>query len=702
MSKSWSLFSIVVVFALLILLAPAAILLPGGNAVQAQCWDPVENVTQAVNANFSFTEAAGGGWHSFTAGSGGIQGLGLTLEQYTREYVLLNATLSGCEFRNYTTGSGNAAGDLVGTMSLAWLTFKFNQTYPNTTLTYNTTAANGTNFGWMSGRGHFYGTNPNDNFTFVFILDFDSDETLTNAKGKGFMVSVEENGIFGNMTNPVEERHKIIGDFDVVKSGSNYTWDLHLRNYPPNEVYNRGNVTVEGGVMQELTDDINHTPVVLLNFTQDGPEVTSTDVATGFEEIHWGKDPIKTVTGGPLGSGGDMDLTRNGALYLEVNAGENWVHIEASEVCMLHIDDTYAVTGDDGSTYGHAYYYLALYLPYQELDVGDFFEQDGYTWYPFGMHLKSTDCYAGAETFALAHIGIESSVGNSTQFSVDKSYALYPHPVVTAIAPNNGNPGQTLNVTINGKYFLRADGEKSGGDPSSGSVSFSCCGITVNNYTVDSAEQITANITINSTICAGPRDVTVTSCFGYASGSGTDPYMSGVKDDAFTVTGGTGTLEGKVDFDRKEPKGGSTWVTPLVVKFFDNATKAPMLEKCVTTNNQGNFTIPNVGNGTYDIGIKNYTCLSKMVYGIAINSTAVINFGTPIETDGDNNDWCEGKDYGKVFNNFGARVISDPDGWAAKELWKCDFYKDGWIEGHDYNQPFNNFGKRGDIFYYTH
>jgi len=698
MSKAWSLFSIVVVFALLILLAPVAILLPGGNAVQAQCWDPVVDVTQAVAANFSFTEAAGGGWHSFTAGSGGIQGLGLTLEQYTREYVLLNATLSGCEFRNYTTGSGNAAGDLVGTMSLAWLTFKFNQTYPNTTLTYNTTAANGTNFGWMSGRGHFYGTNPNDNFTFVFILDFDSDETLTNAKGKGFMVSVEENGIFGNMTNPVEERHKIIGDFDVVKSGSNYTWDLHLRNYPPNEVCNRGNVTVEGGVMQELTDDINHTPVVLLNFTQDGPEVTSTDVATGFEEIHWGKDPIKTVTGGPLGSGGDMDLTRNGALYLEVNAGENWVHIEASEVCMLHIDDTYAVTGDDGSTYGHAYYYLALYLPYQELDVGQFFEQDGYTWYPFGMHLKSTDCYAGAETFALAHIGIESSVGNSTQFSVDKSYALYPHPVVESVNSASGNPGDTLNVSITGKYFLRADGEKSGFVADSGSVSFGL-GITVNNYTVKNSTAIEANITINSTICAGPRDVTVTSCFGYENGKGRAPYMSGVKDDAFTINGATGSLNGHVDLKRKKPAPCSTWVTPLEVKFFDNATRARMLEKCVTTDNQGDFALPIVGVGTYDIGVKNWTSLSRMVYVQAFtagNPTA-INFtllGVLIECDTDNDDQVKLGDFNRILANYGARPADD--NWNAM----YDFDRSGKIDLADFNLVLSNYGAKGYLYYY--
>jgi len=200
--------------------------------------------------------------------------------------------------------------------------------------------------------------------------------------------------------------------------------------------------------------------------------------------------------------------------------------------------------------------------------------------------------------------------------------------------------------------------------------------------------------------------------------SGNDTNGDGFGDTLYNITGGSNkdylplviptatTLEGQVDFYRKEAKGGSTWVTPLVVKFFDNATKnetgfSPIN---VTTDAYGNFTIDDIEVGTYDIGIKNWTTLSKMAYGKAFTAGNVtsINFGTPIETDIDNNDWCEGHDYNGPFNNFGARNISDPTGWVTKELWKCDFYKDEWIEGHDYNMPFNNFGNRGDIFYYTH
>jgi len=220
----------------------------------------------------------------------------------------------------------------------------------------------------------------------------------------------------------------------------------------------------------------------------------------------------------------------------------------------------------------------------------------------------------------------------------------------------------------------------------------------------------------NYPVGAGPPGVNITNFIGQNGGPGLPPGMYNPGAPVETIieyavavsplAGVNATLVGQVDFYRKEAKGGSTWVTPLVVKFFDNATKnetgfSPIN---VTTDAYGNFTIDDIEVGTYDIGIKNWTTLSKMAYGKAFTAGNVtsINFGTPIETDIDNNDWCEGHDYNGPFNNFGARNISDPTGWVTKELWKCDFYKDEWIEGHDYNMPFNNFGNRGDIFYYTH
>ena len=665
MAKFRPYLSVLLVLVMMLFLAPAVILVPDVAAA--------EDVVQEVEATFCFTEdSPGGDWHTFTAGSGGVQPPGLCLEQFTRQYVLFpdavpDPAVPGCGFRNYTSASGGTiSGDLSGSLSLAWITFRFNQTY-NHTPKYNVTAANGTNFGFMSGRGHI-----GEDLTFVFIADLDCNDDMTNAIGKGVMVSTEESGAFTG--------HKVIGDFEVEKIGVNYTWNLHLRNYAPNEVYYRGIVTVEGGVMQENTDAIGM-PLELLNFTADGSVVTPSDVTTDFEEIAWGKDPVKTVTGGPLGADGDMDISRNGALYLHIVTEEGAVYIQATECCRLHIDDTYSVTGNDNSMYGHAYYYLVLSLPYQELPLGQFFSQDGYTWGPFGQINPSTNCYAGAETYALAHIDIESSIGLSQQYSVDESYGLYPHPKVDAVVPGVGSPNTMMNVTIKGKYFLRADGEKSGWVANAGSLSFGE-GITVNSYTIKNGSEIDNEIEANITIsacAAGPRDVSVTSCFGYTHGHGKEPYKTGSLSDGFDVpVAGDACLEGHVDFGLA--RGGAApndkWIEPFEVHLFvAGGAELGCSPVTATTNDTGVFRIWGIPPGTYNISVKNWTCLREVKLGetLLVDVPNVVDFGTLLQGDADNNNYVVMADLGAMLPAWNKQV-GDPE-YSVK----FDFNRDGYV-----------------------
>jgi titin len=81
-------------------------------------------------------------------------------------------------------------------------------------------------------------------------------------------------------------------------------------------------------------------------------------------------------------------------------------------------------------------------------------------------------------------------------------------PTISTVSPNSGVQGQTLNVTITGTYFTGAI-----------TVSFGS-GITVNSFTVDSATQITANITIDAAATPGTRDVSVTTPQGTATKTG--------------------------------------------------------------------------------------------------------------------------------------------------------------------------------------
>ena len=90
-------------------------------------------------------------------------------------------------------------------------------------------------------------------------------------------------------------------------------------------------------------------------------------------------------------------------------------------------------------------------------------------------------------------------------------------PTIASVDPDSGRQGETLEVTIGGTYFTGAS-----------AVGFGD-GIAVNPFTVASATQITANISISASATPGLRDVSVTT----ANGTGT-------LTDGFTVVAETG------------------------------------------------------------------------------------------------------------------------------------------------------------------
>ena len=160
----------------------------------------------------------------------------------------------------------------------------------------------------------------------------------------------------------------------------------------------------------------------------------------------------------------------------------------------------------------------------------------------------------------------------------------------------------------------------------------------------------------------------------------------------------TGTLKGHVNLTRKQPAGDPTWETPLVVKFFDNSTKLEMgwSPINITTDAYGNFTIDGVVVGTYDIGVKNWTSLSRMAYGknfTAGNATA-IDFGLLIESDTDNDDQVKLADFNRILTNYNAKP-GDPN-WNPM----YDFNRSGKVDLADFNLVLTNYGKKGDIYKY--
>jgi len=696
--KLGKLFSIFLVLTLLILLAPAVVL-TGENVAQGQ----VCNNTQQIEANFSFNETSDGGWHDFIAGSAGIDVQGLYLEQYTRASRTRSTTLANCQYRNYTDGTGTASGlglTGVAAMDVMWSTWKFGETYP-----YSPKYYSGSRFGTMMGRGHI-DEGGGDNFTFIFILDYDSNNDMSAAGGKGFLLSIEENGRFANATGQQdvpENMHKVIGDFTITKTGTTYTGQFHLRNYDPSEVFDLGWLNVTGGVALEATDPIR-IGLDILDFQTDGAQPTPiTTQSTNFEEIGPGKDPTKLVTSGYMGTGGEMDSTRNTALYLELRpldppSGAVRIMGTASNNIVINDTDT-GVRQGDGSKYGEVWELLLLFIPDQYLPVGDLFWQDGFTYTPFYLPNDGTVCYVGYEYFALAQIAIESELANPDQYSVDHSYGLYPHPKCEGTTPAFGSPGQNLTVTIEGKYFLRADGQKSGWVANSGDVNLGP-GITVNSYTINTDDPvnntITADISIAGGATPGPRVVNVTSCFGYNNTTGTPtgeaPYLSG--NCSFTVALPNATLQGDVSFISRGTAPDARWSEPVTVRCFEPGNlNNEIWSQTATTDNNGTFTITNLTPGTYDIGIKNWTCLSELNTSVTLtnNSTTVVDFGTTREGDSNDSDAVTIIDFSLLAGAFGSTPAAG--NWNPN----CDFDRNGAVVILDFSLLAGNFGKAGPM-----
>jgi 5'-nucleotidase len=164
----------------------------------------------------------------------------------------------------------------------------------------------------------------------------------------------------------------------------------------------------------------------------------------------------------------------------------------------------------------------------------------------------------------------------------------------------------------------------------------------------------------------------------------------------------TGTLQGHVDLKRKQAAGNSTWETPLVVRFFANGTKveAGFSPINVTTDAYGNFTIE-AGVGTYDVGVKNWTSLSRMSSGkvFSAGNTTTINFtttGVLTESDTDNDDQVKLADFNRILANYGAKP---GDGnWNPM----YDFDRSAKIDLADFNLVLTNYGGKGDIYKYQH
>jgi hypothetical protein len=105
------------------------------------------------------------------------------------------------------------------------------------------------------------------------------------------------------------------------------------------------------------------------------------------------------------------------------------------------------------------------------------------------------------------------------------------------------------------------------------------------------------------------------------------------------------------------------------------------------------FTISGLTAGSYDIGIKNWTCLSELNTNVMLTAgmTTVVDFGTTREGDANNDDYINILDASSLASSYGSSE-GGPD-WNAH----CDFNRDGYINVLDASTLASNYGQHGDL-----
>ena len=166
---------------------------------------------------------------------------------------------------------------------------------------------------------------------------------------------------------------------------------------------------------------------------------------------------------------------------------------------------------------------------------------------------------------------------------------------------------------------------------------------------------------------------------------------------AFIFPSEYATLRGRVSFVGRGEPPNNRWREKLEVRFFDALTGEEMVwsPKNPATDSEGYFTIDGgIPAGAYDIGIKNWTCLSELETGVVLFGGEVteVDFGIPLEGDASGDDYIDGSDFGILSGAW----LS----WPGQPNWdaRADFNRDNYIDGSDFGPLSANWHKWGDLF----
>lgn len=152
----------------------------------------------------------------------------------------------------------------------------------------------------------------------------------------------------------------------------------------------------------------------------------------------------------------------------------------------------------------------------------------------------------------------------------------------------------------------------------------------------------------------------------------------------------SGTLNGTVALQGRPLPPNPRWAIPVAGGLFEPGTSNLLGRYNTTTDESGQFSVPGITPGTYDIGVKGWLTVSRLAPGLVIvpgdNSH---DFGTLLAGDANDDDYIGGADYSLLFTYYGQ---STPEA-----LQHCDFNNDGYVGGADYSLLYTNFGAVGEM-----
>ena len=132
----------------------------------------------------------------------------------------------------------------------------------------------------------------------------------------------------------------------------------------------------------------------------------------------------------------------------------------------------------------------------------------------------------------------------------------------------------------------------------------------------------------------------------------------------------------------------------MTVRFYhpSNKTETSWSPLSSTTDASGNFTVTNLTAGTWDVAVKNYSCLSEMMLSVTFTAgnTTCVDFGASREGDCNGDDWVTVVDKSLLYAAWGT-TGGDP-AWEPH----CDLNRDTWITVADKSIMHGNWGAAGD------